>query len=97
MLLHPYRTFRHSSRQLACTHGLGSCYSSLEPRAIPPVPTVFATLVFFSFKILAYINISLLPMKDFISLFLRMTCHQKYFKTVNKTITKMHDFIFRVS
>jgi hypothetical protein len=32
-------------------------------------------------------------MEYFISLFPRMSCHQKYFETVNETIPKMHDFI----
>jgi hypothetical protein len=38
-------------------------------------------------------GIRLLPMEDFISLFLRMPCHQKCFETVNETTPKMHDFI----
>jgi hypothetical protein len=38
-------------------------------------------------------GIRLLPMEDFISLFPRMPCHQKYFETVNETTPKMHDFI----
>jgi hypothetical protein len=32
-------------------------------------------------------------MEDFILLFQRMSCHRKYFETINETITKMHDFI----
>jgi hypothetical protein len=32
-------------------------------------------------------------MEDFISLFLRITCHLKYFEIINETTPKMHDFI----
>jgi hypothetical protein len=32
-------------------------------------------------------------MVDFILLFSNMSCYLKYFKTVNKTTSKMHDFI----
>jgi hypothetical protein len=32
-------------------------------------------------------------MEDFILLFLKISCHLKYFKTVNKTTHKIHDFI----
>jgi hypothetical protein len=38
-------------------------------------------------------GVKLLPIEDFISLFSKMTCHLKYFETVNKTTYKMHDFI----
>jgi hypothetical protein len=38
-------------------------------------------------------SIRLLSMENYISLFLRITCHLKYFKTVNKTISKIYDFI----
>jgi hypothetical protein len=31
--------------------------------------------------------------QDFISLFPSVSCHQKYFKIVNETTLKMHDFI----
>jgi hypothetical protein len=31
----------------------------------------------------------------FILLFLRMSCHQKYFKIVNKTTSKIHGFILK--
>jgi hypothetical protein len=34
-----------------------------------------------------------LLMVDFILLFSNMSCYLKYFKTVNKTTSKMHDFI----
>jgi hypothetical protein len=32
-------------------------------------------------------------MEYFISLFLKMSCHQKCFTTVNEIIPKIHDFI----
>jgi hypothetical protein len=35
----------------------------------------------------------LLPMEDFISLFSKISCHLKYFETVNETIPKIYDFI----
>jgi hypothetical protein len=35
-------------------------------------------------------TVRLVPMEDF---FPRMTCHLKYFETVDETIPKMHDFI----
>jgi hypothetical protein len=35
----------------------------------------------------------LLPVQDFISLFSRVSCHQKYFEIINETTLKMHDFI----
>jgi hypothetical protein len=34
-------------------------------------------------------------MEYFISLFLRMSCHQKYFETINETIFKIYDFILK--
>jgi hypothetical protein len=35
----------------------------------------------------------LIPMEDFILLFLRMSCHLKYFECVNEITLKIHDFI----
>jgi hypothetical protein len=35
----------------------------------------------------------LLPMEDFISLFSKISCHLKYFETVNETTPKIYDFI----
>jgi hypothetical protein len=32
-------------------------------------------------------------MENFISLFLRIICHLKYFETVNETTSKIYDFI----
>jgi hypothetical protein len=37
--------------------------------------------------------VRLLPVQDFISLFLRMSCYQKCFETVKKITHKIHDFI----
>jgi hypothetical protein len=34
-----------------------------------------------------------MSMEDFISLFSRLPCHQKYFETVNEITPKIHDFI----
>jgi hypothetical protein len=34
-------------------------------------------------------------MENFISLFLRMLCHLKYFETINETTPKMYDFILK--
>jgi hypothetical protein len=33
--------------------------------------------------------------QDFISLFPRVSCHEKYFETVNETTHKIHDFILK--
>jgi hypothetical protein len=40
-------------------------------------------------------HIRLLPVQDFISLFPRVSCHQKCFETKNETTLKMHDFILK--
>jgi hypothetical protein len=34
-------------------------------------------------------------MENFISLFLRMLCHLKYFETINETTPKIYDFILK--
>jgi hypothetical protein len=42
---------------------------------------------------LHYVLSKLLSMEDFISLFLKMLFYLKYFKTINKIISKIDDFI----
>jgi hypothetical protein len=37
--------------------------------------------------------LKLIPTEDFISLFIRMTCHLRCFETANETTLKMYDFI----
>jgi hypothetical protein len=40
-----------------------------------------------------YWYIRLLPIEGFISLFSILSCHLKYFETVNETAPKIYDFI----
>jgi hypothetical protein len=41
-------------------------------------------------------DVRLLLVYDFISLFLRTSCHQRCFETVNETTHKIHNFILKL-